>query len=246
MGFAEKDKNIFSLQPKILSLANKKKFDYAGASGGFIDIYGYPICRGRVFEILEKDDDQYDDVVKTFWSCGVAMIIRKNILKKIGLFDPDFFAYGEEIDLCWRAQLLGYRNVVVPSAKVYHMGEASFKKFKFKKYYLLHRNHLMFLIKNYSLPTLIGIFPLRLMLEFVSIVKFQAEGNFKRVLAILCSLAWITLNIVAVLKKHNKIQKRRSVDDKKIGENMINRCVPFEYYILNKKYFEDYKKYLKE
>ncbi len=149
-----KDKNIVACQPKVLSLRDKHKFEYAGAGGGFIDKYGYPICRGRVYDNIEEDKGQYNDEIDVFWCCGVCMFIRKNIFNDIGGFDNDFFVYGEEIDLCWRLNLSGYKLKYVPKSVIYHLGRGTAGE-KIKTWYWLHRNQALLVLKNYSFKTLL-------------------------------------------------------------------------------------------
>jgi len=241
---AERDKSIFSAQPKIMSMFDKQKFYYAGAAGGFIYIYGYPLCRGRVFDTIEKDVGQYDDIIETFWSCGAAMLLRSELLQRTGGFDKDFFAYGEEIDLCWRARILGYKHVFVPKAKIYHLGEASFKKFRFKKYYLLHRNHLNILLKNYSTLTLFKIFPIKLLLEFLSCYKFLVDGNFARALSVVIAVCSVFINLPSSINKHKSVQDRRVLSDKQVMDKMVKQSVSIYYHLFNKNSFEYYAQFL--
>ena len=123
--FAEGNLDVAACQPKIKSLRKREEFEYAGAAGGFIDRYGYPFCRGRIFNTLETDRGQYDDICDIFWASGAALFVRSEIYKKVGGLDPSFFAHMEEIDLCWRIHLAGYRIAVVPQSTVYHLGGAS-------------------------------------------------------------------------------------------------------------------------
>jgi GT2 family glycosyltransferase len=124
------------IQPKILDYKNKEYFEYAGAAGGFIDKYGYPFCRGRIFDTIEKDNHQYDDEKEIFWASGACFFIRKEVYRKLNGFDDDFFAHQEEIDLCWRAFNLGYKAKYTSKSVVYHVGGATLNEGNPKKTFL--------------------------------------------------------------------------------------------------------------
>ena len=142
------DSNIAIIQPKILDFKNKSYFEYAGAAGGFIDKYGYPYCRGRIFNTVERDDGQYDDISDIFWSSGACLFIRKRVFEELNGMDEAYFAHMEEIDLCWRAKNLGYEVMYVGSSSVYHIGGATLKNPNPKKTYLNFRNSLYNIVKN--------------------------------------------------------------------------------------------------
>ena len=133
----ETEPNVGIIQPKILDFKNKEYFEYAGAAGGFIDQFGYPYCRGRVFETIEKDNGQYNDEVEIFWASGACFFIRKEVYQKLNGFDGDFFAHQEEIDLCWRAFNLGYKAKYTSSSVVYHVGGATLNESNPKKTLLM-------------------------------------------------------------------------------------------------------------
>ena len=140
IGFLDKNPQAGAAQPKILNATNKDTFDYAGGAGGYIDKYCFPFVRGRIFNSLEKDSNQYDDVKKIFWASGAAFIIRTELLRELNYFDNIYFAYMEEIDLCWRLQALGLGIWNVPTSVVYHFGKQTIKENTFKSHYLNHRN----------------------------------------------------------------------------------------------------------
>ena len=144
----ENESNIAIIQPKILDFKNKEYFEYAGAAGGFIDKYGYPFCRGRIFETIEKDNHQYDDEKEIFWASGACFFIRKEIYRKLNGFDGDFFAHQEEIDLCWRAFNLGFEAKYTSKSIIYHVGGATLNEGNPKKTFLNFRNSLLMLLKN--------------------------------------------------------------------------------------------------
>ncbi len=142
------DPGIGAVQPKIMDFNNRHRFEYAGAAGGWIDQLGYPFSMGRIFDVIETDNGQYNKAQPIFWASGAAMFTRKSIFMQMGGFDPYFFAHQEEIDLCWRMQLAGYRILSCPDAIVYHIGGGTLAKDNPKKVYLNFRNNLIMLWKN--------------------------------------------------------------------------------------------------
>jgi GT2 family glycosyltransferase len=173
------------IQPKILDFKNKEYFEYAGAAGGFIDKYGYPYCRGRVFETLEKDLRQYDDDCEIFWASGACFFIRSAVYKEVKGFDADFFAHQEEIDLCWRAFNKGHKIKYNSQSVVYHVGGATLQQGNPMKTFLNFRNSLLMLLKNLPKKQLIPIIFTRLFLDAVAGMQFISQGKFKHLLAIL-------------------------------------------------------------
>ena len=142
------DINTAIIQPKLLDFKEKTKFEYAGAGGGFIDIFGYPYCRGRIFNYLETDHGQFDDETEIFWASGACLFIRSTVYHEVGGLDEDYFAHQEEIDLCWRTQNLGYKVKYVGSSSVYHVGGATLKETNPHKTFLNFRNSLLNVVKN--------------------------------------------------------------------------------------------------
>src|SRR5690606_12693527 len=140
--------DVAAVQPKLLQYADRDRFEYAGASGGFVDRLGYPFTRGRLFFTLEDDHGQYDDARDVFWATGAALLVRRSALDEVGLFDERFFMHMEEIDLCWRLQRRGYRVRVEPASRVYHIGGASLPQGNPRKTYYNFRNNLLLLYKN--------------------------------------------------------------------------------------------------
>lgn len=185
INFLENNPDYAACQPKIKDFNNKTKFEYAGASGGFIDSFGYPYCRGRIFDTLEDDHKQYDDPVDIFWSSGACTLIRSHVFHACGAFDKDFFAHMEEIDLCWRIHSAGFKIKSIPSSEVYHVGGGTLSKSSPFKTYLNFRNGLYLLLKNLPLLTLFYKFPIRILLDWVAALKFLLEGGFLHSLAIL-------------------------------------------------------------
>jgi len=180
----ESDKKIAACQPKILSFNDQHQFEYAGASGGWIDTLGYPFTRGRVFDYCETDNGQYDDASQIFWATGAAMFVRSSVFHDMEGFDEFFFAHQEEIDLCWRMQREGYKIYVVPSSVVYHVGGGTLAMGSKRKVYLNFRNNLIMLFKNLSFKESICKIPLRLLLDNLTAFKALLKGDFNVFIAI--------------------------------------------------------------
>lgn len=172
----EQNPNIAACQPKLLSYNNSRLFEYAGASGGWIDFLGYPFTRGRVFDVCEEDNKQYDVAAHIFWASGAAMFVRASVFHEMKGFDPYFFAHQEEIDLCWRMQLKGYELMVCPESVVYHVGAGTLPRGG-RKVFLNFRNNLILLCKNLPLRELIWKLPVRFFLDAVSAWKGLLQGD---------------------------------------------------------------------
>ena len=181
----ETDKNIAACQPKILSYHNKKMFEYAGAAGGWLDKYGYPFAKGRVFDICEEDNGQYDQAEPIFWASGAALFIRPDVFHEMNGFDEYFFAHQEEIDLCWRIQLAGYKIYSCPSSVVYHVGGGTLPRGNSLKTFLNFRNNKIMLSKNLPFSKKLWIMPVRNFLDTVSAWKGLLSGDAGYFFAIL-------------------------------------------------------------
>lgn len=172
-------------QPKLLSIKQRDYFEYAGACGGFIDKYGYPFCRGRVFDVVEKDEGQYDEVCPILWATGACLMIRATDYWKVGGLDGRFFAHNEEIDLCWRLRTMGREIFCVPESKVYHVGGGTLPKNNPMKTYLNFRNNLTMLYKNLEADELQHVMRVRWWLDYVAAFKMLILdghwGDFKAV-----------------------------------------------------------------
>ena len=173
----QSDVNIAACQPKILSYYEKNKFEYAGASGGWLDKFGYPFMRGRIFDICENDEGQYDEVQPCFWASGAAMFVRANIYHECGGLDEYFFAHQEEIDLCWRMQLAGHKIFAHPGSVVFHVGGGTLPRGNDRKVFLNFRNNLIMLAKNLSFGNMIWKIPFRLGLDGIAAWKALLTGN---------------------------------------------------------------------
>ena len=168
---------VAACQPKIRAERNKEYFEYAGAAGGYIDKYGYPFCRGRIFDIVEKDQGQYDTVAPIFWATGAALFIRLKDYREAGGLDGRFFAHMEEIDLCWRLRARGRKLVCIPQSIVYHVGAATLKKENPRKTYLNFRNNLLMLYKNLPEKDLTKVLLVRRFLDWVATLVFLLKGE---------------------------------------------------------------------
>ena len=225
----DSEPNIGIIQPKILDYKNKAYFEYAGAAGGFIDQFGYPYCRGRIFETIEKDNGQYDDETEIFWASGACLFIRKDIYRTLNGFDGDFFAHQEEIDLCWRAFNLGYKAKYTPKSAVYHVGGATLNESNPRKTFLNFRNSLLMLIKNLPEGKLFPIIFARLCLDGLAGIQFIFKGKFVH--------CW------AIIKAHfefyhliNRNLKKRS---RTTSENYYQtKSIVYQYFLKNGTVFE--------
>jgi GT2 family glycosyltransferase len=174
----ESDQSIGACTPKIMDFKKKSHFEYAGGAGGFIDRYGYTFCRGRVFDHLEEDQGQYDDACDLFWGSGACLLVRSEIYRASGGLDEQFFAHFEEIDLCWRMQLMGHRIRFVPSSMVYHVGGATLQRGNPFKAFLNFRNNLLLLYKNLPEKGRDSTIFVRMILDGISALRFLLQGAF--------------------------------------------------------------------
>ncbi len=179
------NKTTAIIQPKIKALRQRDYFEYAGASGGYIDAYGYAFCRGRIFETCEIDRGQYDNSVDIAWAGGACFFIKESTFKDLGGFDSDYFAHYEEIDLCWRAKNKGFEIKVVPSSVVFHLGGATLSQESAFKTYLNYRNSLYTLYKNLPNKNLIPRLFIRMLLDGISGIRFLLKGQLKSFFAII-------------------------------------------------------------
>jgi GT2 family glycosyltransferase len=200
---AERDPAVAACQPKLLSATAPAMFDYGGAAGGYIDRFGYTFCRGRLFAHRERDTGQYDRQVSLFWASGSALFLRVAAARAVGCLDLDYFMHFEEIDLCWRLQLAGYRIRAVPESVVYHHSGWSLPPRSFRKSYLNHRNNLAMLCKNLDPGRLLWLLPLRLGLEFLATATYLRAGDWRAAPAPLAAVLW-TLTHPAQLRRRRR------------------------------------------
>ncbi len=180
----EADPAIAAAQPKILSWHNRDHFEYAGAAGGYMDIYGYPYCRGRVLHVVEKDHGQYDTTADILWATGACLFVRTDIYKEVGGLDAEFFAHQEEVDMCWRLRSRGYRVVCTPQSVVYHVGGATLKAESPRKTFLNFRNNLLMIYKNLPERDLKRVMRARFFLDYIAAAKFLLCGHARNAKAV--------------------------------------------------------------
>tara|TARA_R110000868_G_scaffold29420_6_gene109402 strand:+ start:43487 stop:44491 length:1005 start_codon:yes stop_codon:yes gene_type:complete len=192
------------IQPKILDCKNKTHFEYAGAAGGFIDKFGYPFCRGRIFNELEEDYGQYNDVKEIFWATGACLFIKREVFEALKGFDEDYFAHQEEIDLCWRAKNKGYKVFYVGSSKVYHLGGSTLSSMNPKKTYLNFRNSLYSIVKNLPAKKALPVILVRLVLDGLAGINFIFQGRPKHCWAVLQAHFSFYKNFGVISKKREK------------------------------------------
>ncbi|MFC1543083.1 glycosyltransferase family 2 protein [Candidatus Neomarinimicrobiota bacterium] len=227
----ESDPSIVACQPKLLHMHNRKSFEYAGAAGGFMDRLGYPYLRGRVFTTIEADLGQYDTSVDLFWASGAALAIRKEAFIAAGGLDEAFVHHMEEIDLCWRLHLQGYRLRVRPDSVVYHYAGGTIKPDSFRKTYWNHRNSVFMLIKNYSSTRLLWVLPSRFLLDIALVLKSFMVLDLKRVVAVIVAYGWLAFHLFLICRKRREVQHQREADDEVIDATMHPTSLVFSYYI---------------
>lgn len=232
----EDDENLGAIQPKVLADKRQTHFEYAGASGGFIDKLGYPYCRGRIFDTIEQDNGQYDDVAEIDWATGAAFLIRNDLFKNLGGFDSSFFAHQEEIDLCLRVKRLGYTIKVQPKSLVYHLGGGTLAYESPRKTFLNFRNNLSMILKNYNASSLFLILPLRLSLDGIAGIKFLVEGKFGNTFAIIKAHFAFYARIPSMISKRKKLVIN-SKESYKGYDQFKTVSVLFQYYLKSKKTF---------
>jgi len=210
----EKDSSISAIQPKILSFNNKNYFEFAGAAGGLIDNLGYPYCRGRIFDDLEEDKDQYNDETEIFWASGCCLFIRSKDFWKQKGFDERFFAHQEEIDLCWRLINSGKKIFYTGKSKVYHVGGGTLNKQSAQKTYLNIRNNLSMMLKNLPFPKLIWLIFFRLFLDGIAGVYFGLKQGFPHLWAVVRAHFGFYGQAVGTWKLRQKYQKDKFYQSK--------------------------------
>jgi len=208
----DSDKKIAACQPKVLDYNNRSKFEYAGASGGFIDNLGYPFCRGRIFDDIEQDKGQYNDPIEVFWATGACLFVRASHYNEVGGLDEDFFAHQEEIDLCWRLKNKGYKIMVQPKSVIYHVGGGTLNAGSPFKSHLNFRNNLFMLFKNLPTYSLFITIPTRLVLDGVAALTFlNKENSMKHVFAIAKAHFIFYFEIPKLIAKRQKINQKNNL-----------------------------------
>lgn len=232
----ESDSKIAIAQPKILSYVEKEKFEYAGAAGGYIDRFGYPFCKGRIFDTIEPDEKQYDKNTEIFWASGAALFIKAELYHKSGGLDIDYFAHMEEIDLCWRIKNMGYKVYACNESIVYHLGGATLHESNPRKTYLNFRNSLITLRKNLPLHKSFGIIFIRHILDFIQLIRFLLSGKFKHAFAINRAHYDFLISQATWYSKRKKLIKLFKNPN---SNGLYNRSIVYDYFVLRKKKFMD-------
>lgn len=235
--FMDSHPDVAACQPKLLSIANHDVFEYAGASGGFLDRYGYPFCRGRIFETVERDEGQYDTPAEILWATGAALFVRARIYNNVGGLDGRFFAHNEEIDLCWRMRLLGYKIYCLPESVVFHVGGGTLPKSNPMKTFLNFRNNLTMLYKCLSDKELKTVMRRRWWLDYLAawemLLLKRNMGDFKAV--------------YKARRAFKRWKKDFEADRRNIQETRVAKEIPeqrrfsllWQYYVKGRKCFSD-------
>ncbi len=238
----ENDRQVAVVQPKVLSLDHPTQFEYAGAAGGWIDFLGYPFCRGRIFQTVEQDRGQYDQVREIFWASGCCLAIRAPLYRGFGGFDKDFFAHQEEIDLCWRLKRAGYKIMFTPKSTVYHLGGGTLGYYVPYKAFLNFRNSYYTLLKNESPIRLAMILPLRVVLDTVAAVSFLVQGRFLHAQAVIGAFLSFFLALVTFLRKRWELAQlldRIRISPQSNRQGILPRSIVLQYYLFRRKHFSD-------
>lgn len=234
--YMESHPDVGACQPKIKSMRNKDCFEYAGAAGGLMDVFGFPFCRGRIFVDIEKDNGQYDDVVDVVWTSGNCLVTKTEVIKKVGVLDEIFFIYGEEADLCWRMFFHGYRLVFIPNSVVYHYGSGTMKNFAYKTIFLHHRNGLILLFKNYKVMELIKYLPGRIIFDFIAMFFYIYKNRkFKYFFAVIAAYLNIIYLLPQIIKRRESAAFRVNINKSKYP--LFKKSIILERYLFGKKKF---------
>ncbi len=232
----EGDPLIAAAQPKIKWQKGRESFEYAGAAGGYLDLHGYPFCRGRLFETVESDHGQYDTPSEIFWASGAALFIKSKAWKESGGLDPDFFAHMEEIDLCWRLKNLGYKVVYCPYAEVYHVGGGTLSATNPYKNYLNFRNNLVILQKNLPLGDAILRIFIRMCIDFIAWLHFLLQGKTDFAF----SVNKAHYHFLRDLKKNGAKRTRKQIAFQK-HTGQYPSSIVYDYFIRKIRYFSQLK-----
>ena len=228
------DETIAAVQPKILAQKYPRSFEYAGAAGGFLDRLAYPFCRGRIFQSIELDKQQYNSPTEIFWASGAAIALRTELYKEVGGFDADFFAHMEEIDLCWRFKRLGHKVMYQPLSSIYHVGGGTLSYASSRKTFLNFRNSLLMILKNESSSKVFSVIVSRLILDGIAAFSFLAKGQVGSFLAVFrAHLAFYSL--FGKFKK-KRAQIMNTTKEREAGR--IPQSIVLLYYLKGVKHFD--------
>ena len=232
IGAFTEDDELGAAQPKIKDYNRKDHFEYAGASGGFIDVLGYPFCRGRMFDHLEQDHGQYDTPTEIFWATGACMVVRKTAYQKAGGLNELLFAHMEEIDLCWRMHNAGYKVKALPQSEVYHVGGGTLNKISPRKTFLNFRNSLIIIMLNMPAGKSLFVILTRLILDGIAALKFLADGQPKHLIAVLqAHFAFYALMPRLMLERNKKAKPLVAFP------GVYRKSVVWAYFVKKKKEF---------
>jgi GT2 family glycosyltransferase len=233
----ENDNSIAVCQPKILSWHNKRSFEYAGAAGGFLDVLGYPFCRGRIFNTIEEDHGQYDDERQIFWASGASFFIRAHLFHRMGGFDERFFAHMEEIDLCWRLINAGHKIYFTAKSVVFHVGGGALPQGTPKKTFLNFRNNLLMLSNNLDRSEFWWKITCRFYLDYMAFLLLMLTGKLKSAMGI--PKAHKEFVIMATKKKKLKFTNTLPKEKSRLKNLMYPSLILFDYFFKGKKEFKN-------
>ncbi len=235
----ESDEMISACQPKIKDLNRKDYFEYAGAAGGFIDLFGYPFCRGRIFSTLEKDQGQYDKVTEIFWASGACLFVRANAFREVRGLDEHLFAHMEEIDMCWRMKNLGYRIMYCPDSQVYHLGGGTLESGSPRKTFFNFRNNLFMVFQNLPRERLIWVLFIRMVLDGIAAFKFLLGGQPKHFLPVVKA----HIDFYKNLRKLTQRRLRNEIRYQRIKfYNAYRGSIALAYFVIGHRKFSKLKK----
>ncbi|HEY3390638.1 MAG TPA: glycosyltransferase family 2 protein, partial [Prolixibacteraceae bacterium] len=230
--------NVAACQPKIMQVDHPEKFEYAGASGGFIDSYGYPFCRGRIVNYQEHDLGQYDHPISVFWASGAAMLVRGRYWHEFEGFDADFWAHMEEIDLCWRMKNRGYKVAVCPESKVFHLGGGSLSYGSPQKIYLNFRNNLFLLYKNTPKGKLYKSLFSRMVFDGIAAVQFLVTRQFKAFAKVMAAHRDFYRSLGKLRKKRIELISKSTIT---FHPEIYKGSIIFDFFITKKRAFSSLK-----
>jgi GT2 family glycosyltransferase len=225
------DPGLAAVQPKLRSLRDPGRFDYAGAAGGEMDLFGFPFAAGRVFDTVERDSGQYDAMRPCFWASGAATVLRRSALRDAGIFDESFFAHMEEIDLDWRLQRAGYRIAVVPQSMVFHESGGTLAGHRFRKMVLNHRNSIWMLLKNLPGAALVWILPLRILLEVATLAGALCTGQWKRAAAVPAAFAGALRGMPSVVRWRKRCMALRGTGESILLHRLYRGSIVIDYFL---------------
>jgi GT2 family glycosyltransferase len=231
----ESDRSVVAIQPKILSDRDHSLFEHAGAAGGFVDKFAYPFCRGRIMNVVESDQGQYDSQSEIFWASGACLFVRANEFKKAGGFDADFFAHMEEIDLCWRFKNQGHKILYTPESKVYHWGGATLDYNNPRKLFLNIRNSLWTLYKNHTGANINWIIFVRMLIDTIAIAKYVVSLDLKNAKAIVDAHFAFHRSKVELIKKRNVLIDKVTTPN---HAQILNGSIALQFFLSSKKTFD--------